>query len=71
MSLGETVCLGFCHTAAAVRDGDLVDAGPGVADRVAAGACAPAGEPDGESVLDEPVLLAPGSFAGLRHALAG
>ena len=38
VSLGATVCLGFCHTAAAVRDGDVVDAGPGVADRVAAGA---------------------------------
>ena len=35
-SLGETVCLGFCHTAAAVRDGDLVDAGEGVIDRVLA-----------------------------------
>ncbi len=70
VSLGATVCLGFCHTAAAVRDGDVVDAGPGVADRVAAGASEAAGEPAGGSVLDEPVLLAEGSFKGLRHALA-
>jgi len=25
-SLGETVCLGFCHSAPAFRDGDVVDA---------------------------------------------
>ena len=53
-----------------MRDGDVVDAGPGVADRVAAGASEAAGEPAGGSVLDEPVLLAEGSFQGLRHALA-
>ena len=68
-SLGETVCLGFCHTAAAVRDGDLVDAGEGVIDRVLAGACTEAAEPEGESMLEEPVLLASGSWAGLERAL--
>src|SRR5262245_50687837 len=25
LSFGETVCLGFCHTAGAIRDGELVD----------------------------------------------
>ena len=30
----ETVCLGFCHASPAVRDGDTIDAGPGVVDRV-------------------------------------
>ena len=68
VSLGQTVCLGFCHTAGAVRDGDLVDAGAGVVDRVLAGGMRQADEPEGESVLDEPVLLARGSYAGLRHA---
>src|SRR5215213_11454579 len=37
LSLGATVCLGFCHAAGAVREGDVVDAGPGVIDRVLAG----------------------------------
>ena len=68
VSLGATVCLGFCHTAAAVRDGDVVDAGPGVAERVAARRAARR-RPSrtSESVLDEPVLLAPGR---LRRASA-
>ncbi len=70
VSLGQTVCLGFCHTAGAVRDGDVVDAGAGVVDRVLAGAVRQAAEPDGATVLDEPVLLARGSFEGLRHARA-
>ena len=70
LSLGETVCLGFCHTASAVREGDLVDAGPDVVDRLAAGACTQAAEPGGASMLEEPVLLAPGSWAGLERALA-
>jgi NADH:ubiquinone oxidoreductase subunit F (NADH-binding)/NADH:ubiquinone oxidoreductase subunit E len=68
VSLGQTVCLGFCHTAGAVRDGDVVDAGADVVDRVLAGAVVHAREPEGRSVLDEPVLLARGSFEGLRHA---
>ncbi|HEU0023456.1 MAG TPA: NAD(P)H-dependent oxidoreductase subunit E, partial [Thermoleophilaceae bacterium] len=70
LSLGATVCLGFCHTAGAVRDGDVVDAGEGAVDRVLAGAARQADEPAGESVLDEPVLLARGAFEGLRHVLA-
>jgi NADH:ubiquinone oxidoreductase subunit F (NADH-binding)/NADH:ubiquinone oxidoreductase subunit E len=68
VSLGETVCLGFCHTAAAVREGDVVDAGPDVVDRVLAGGVRQAEEPESASVLDEPVLLRRGSFEGLRHA---
>ena len=68
-SLGETVCLGFCHTAAAVRDGDVIDAGPGVIDRVLDGACAEAPEPEGECMLEKPVLLAPGTWLGLERAL--
>jgi NADH:ubiquinone oxidoreductase subunit F (NADH-binding)/NADH:ubiquinone oxidoreductase subunit E len=70
VSLGETVCLGFCHTAGAVREGDVVDAGPDVVDRVLNGAVRQADEPEGGSVLDDPVLLRRGSFEGLRHALA-
>ena len=51
--------------AAAVRDGDVVDAGPGAVDRVAAGACARRPpSPTGGSVLDEPVLLARGTLRG-------
>ena len=46
VSLAETVCLGFCHSSPAVRDGDLIDAGPGVVDRVLAGECAQAAEPE-------------------------
>jgi NADH:ubiquinone oxidoreductase subunit F (NADH-binding)/NADH:ubiquinone oxidoreductase subunit E len=69
VSLGETVCLGFCHTAAAVREGDVVDAGPDVVDRLLAGGVRQAEEPAAESMLDEPVLLRPGTFDGLRHAL--
>jgi NADH:ubiquinone oxidoreductase subunit F (NADH-binding)/NADH:ubiquinone oxidoreductase subunit E len=70
LSLGATVCLGFCHSAGAVRDGDVVDAGEGAVDRLLAGSPVDAPEPDSASVLDEPVLLAPGTFAGLRRALA-
>ena len=69
VSLGETVCLGFCHTAAAVREGDVVDAGPDVVDRVLAGGLRQVEEPESGSVLDEPVLLRRGSFEGLRKAL--
>ena len=69
-SLGATVCLGFCHSAAAVRDGAVVDAGDGSVERLLAGEAAEAPEPESGSVLDEPVLLAPGRFDGLRRALA-
>jgi NADH:ubiquinone oxidoreductase subunit F (NADH-binding)/NADH:ubiquinone oxidoreductase subunit E len=68
VSLGETVCLGFCHTAAAVREGDVVDAGPDVIERVLNGAVRQADEPEGGSMLDEPVLLRRGDFEGLRRA---
>ena len=61
VSLAETVCLGFCHSSPAVRDGDVIDAGPGVVERVLAGECAQAAEPEWRSVLDEPVLTAPGT----------
>jgi NADH:ubiquinone oxidoreductase subunit F (NADH-binding)/NADH:ubiquinone oxidoreductase subunit E len=70
VSLAQTVCLGFCHTAAAVREGDVVDAGTGVVERALAGELRQAPEPEGESVLDEPVLLRRGDFAALRHARA-
>jgi NADH:ubiquinone oxidoreductase subunit F (NADH-binding)/NADH:ubiquinone oxidoreductase subunit E len=69
LSLAETVCLGFCHSSPAVRDGDVIDAGPGVVDRVLAGATVEATEPDWISVLDEPVLTRPGDWSGLRRAL--
>ena len=43
VSLAETVCLGFCHSSPAIRDGDVIDAGPGVVERVlAAGPSPPA-----------------------------
>jgi NADH:ubiquinone oxidoreductase subunit F (NADH-binding)/NADH:ubiquinone oxidoreductase subunit E len=70
VSVAQTYCLGFCHSAAAVRDGDVVDAGEGAVDRALAGTVRAAQEHSYESVLDAPVLLRPGSFAGLRHALA-
>ncbi len=69
LSLGPTVCLGFCHTAGALRDGDLVDAGPGAVERVASGSARAASEPAGESMLDEPVMFAPGDYEGLRGVL--
>src|SRR3984893_5055367 len=70
ISLAETVCLGFCHSSPAVRDGDIVDAGPGVIERVLDGAPRAAPEPPWRSVLEEPVLTRPGDWSGLRQALA-
>jgi len=70
VSLAETVCLGFCHSSPAVRDGDVIDAGPGMVERVLAGDCAQAAEPEWRSVFDEPVLTRPGDWSGLRRALA-
>jgi len=58
VSLAETVCLGFCHSAPAVRDGDVIDAGPGVIDRVLSGATRDAEEPAARSLLPEPALTA-------------
>ncbi|HKG03475.1 MAG TPA: NAD(P)H-dependent oxidoreductase subunit E [Conexibacter sp.] len=69
VSLAETVCLGFCHASPAVRDGDVIDAGPGVVERVLAGAARPAAEPEWESLLDEPVLTRAPDWSGLRRAL--
>ncbi|HZV74041.1 MAG TPA: NAD(P)H-dependent oxidoreductase subunit E [Conexibacter sp.] len=69
VSLAETVCLGFCHSSPAVRDGDVIDAGPGVVERVLAGACTAAEEPAWESTLPEPVLTRPGDWSGLRRVL--
>ena len=72
VSLAETVCLGFCHASPALRDGDVVDAGPGVVERVLAGTGRPAAEPTVGSVLPGgPQLLAAGhDWEGLRRALA-
>jgi NADH-quinone oxidoreductase subunit F len=69
-SLGETVCLGLCHSGPAFRDGDVVDAGEGALERVLAATTRPAEPPEPVSVVDEPVLLRPGDFSGLRHALS-
>ncbi|HEV7771778.1 MAG TPA: NAD(P)H-dependent oxidoreductase subunit E [Conexibacter sp.] len=69
VSLAETVCLGFCHASPAVRDGDVIDAGPGVVERVLAGTTQPAGEPAWESLLDEPVLTRTPDWSGLQRAL--
>jgi NADH:ubiquinone oxidoreductase subunit F (NADH-binding)/NADH:ubiquinone oxidoreductase subunit E len=69
-SLAETVCLGFCHSSPAVRDGDVVDAGPGVVERVLAGTTRAAAEPAWRSVLERPVLTTPGDWSGLAAALA-
>ena len=64
------MCLGFCHSSPAYRDGTVVDAGPGALERVASGAAEQAAEPEGRTMLDEPVLLGTGTFAGLRRALS-
>jgi NADH:ubiquinone oxidoreductase subunit F (NADH-binding)/NADH:ubiquinone oxidoreductase subunit E len=69
VSLGQTVCLGFCHTGAAVREGSVVDAGEGAPERAVSGALREAPEPTGTSMLDEPVLLHPGDWSGLERAL--
>ncbi|HYV14829.1 MAG TPA: NAD(P)H-dependent oxidoreductase subunit E [Conexibacter sp.] len=68
-SLAETVCLGFCHSSPAVRDGEVIDAGPGVVERVLAGTTAAAAEPEPVSLLEAPVLTRPGDWSGLAIAL--
>jgi NADH:ubiquinone oxidoreductase subunit F (NADH-binding)/NADH:ubiquinone oxidoreductase subunit E len=70
VSLAETVCLGFCHSSPAVREGDVVDAGPGAVERALGGSCRAAAEPEWVSLLPEPVLTRPGEWAGLRRAVA-
>src|SRR3954471_23615164 len=69
VSLAETVCLGYCHASPAVRDGDVIDAGPGAVERLLAGATRPAPEPLVHSVLPEPVLTRDTDWSGLRRAL--
>jgi NADH:ubiquinone oxidoreductase subunit F (NADH-binding)/NADH:ubiquinone oxidoreductase subunit E len=69
VSLAETVCLGFCHSSPAVRDGEVIDAGADVVARVLADDARPAPEPEWESLLAEPVLIRPGDWGGLRRAL--
>jgi NADH:ubiquinone oxidoreductase subunit F (NADH-binding)/NADH:ubiquinone oxidoreductase subunit E len=69
VSLAETVCLGFCHSSPAIRDGDTIDAGPDVVARALMGAVGQAEEPEWRSLLPEPVLTRPGDWSGLRHAL--
>jgi bidirectional [NiFe] hydrogenase diaphorase subunit len=69
VSLAETVCLGYCHASPAVRDGDVIDAGPGAVERLLAGTTQPAPEPLVHSVLPEPVLTKEGDWSGLRRAL--
>ena len=69
VSLVETVCLGFCHSSPAVRDGETIDAGPEMTTRVADDAARPAPEPAWRSLLPEPVLTDPGDWSGLRRAL--
>ena len=71
LSLAETVCLGFCHSSPAFRDGDVVDAGDGALERVLAGASADASEPEWASTLPEPVLITAGDWSGLERALSG
>jgi NADH:ubiquinone oxidoreductase subunit F (NADH-binding)/NADH:ubiquinone oxidoreductase subunit E len=69
LSLAETVCLGYCHAGPAVRDGDVIDAGPGAIERLLADACQPAPEPVFTSLLAEPVLTRPGDWSGYTQAL--
>jgi NADH:ubiquinone oxidoreductase subunit F (NADH-binding)/NADH:ubiquinone oxidoreductase subunit E len=69
LSLAETVCLGFCHSAPAVRDGDVVDAGPGVVGRVLAGTARPAGEPAMRAATPNPAIVGAPAWAGLDRAL--
>jgi NADH:ubiquinone oxidoreductase subunit F (NADH-binding)/NADH:ubiquinone oxidoreductase subunit E len=64
VSLAETVCLGYCHASPAVRDGDVIDAGPGAVERLLAGETRPAPEPHIESLLATPVLTRPGDWSG-------
>jgi NADH:ubiquinone oxidoreductase subunit F (NADH-binding)/NADH:ubiquinone oxidoreductase subunit E len=69
VSLAETVCLGFCHSSPAVRDGDVIDAGSDVVERVLSGGCRGAAEPEWISTLSEPVLTRPGDWSGLERAV--
>jgi NADH:ubiquinone oxidoreductase subunit F (NADH-binding)/NADH:ubiquinone oxidoreductase subunit E len=70
VSLAETVCLGFCHSSPAIRDGDVIDAGPDALARVLDGGALEAPEPEWQSLLAEPVLIQPADWSGLRRALS-
>jgi bidirectional [NiFe] hydrogenase diaphorase subunit len=72
VSVAETVCLGFCHSSPAVRDGEVIDAGPGVVERVLAGATVRAPEPAPRSLLAEPALVrtATPAWSALEQVLA-
>jgi NADH:ubiquinone oxidoreductase subunit F (NADH-binding)/NADH:ubiquinone oxidoreductase subunit E len=69
VSLAETVCLGFCHSSPAIRDGEVIDAGPDALARVLGGGAREAPEPEWQSLLPEPVLTRPADWSGLRRAL--
>jgi NADH:ubiquinone oxidoreductase subunit F (NADH-binding)/NADH:ubiquinone oxidoreductase subunit E len=69
VSLAETVCLGFCHSSPAIRDGEVIDAGPDAPARAIAGTTHAATEPEWESLLPEPALTRPPDWSGLRRAL--
>lgn len=69
MSLAETVCLGFCHSSPAIRDGDVIDAGAEAVARLLADDARPAAEPEWQSLFEVPVLTRPGDWSGLRRAL--
>ena len=71
ISLAETVCLGFCHSSPAFRDGDVIDAGAGALERVLAGETRAAAEPEwrqraGRAGADRARATGP----GLARALA-
>jgi NADH:ubiquinone oxidoreductase subunit F (NADH-binding)/NADH:ubiquinone oxidoreductase subunit E len=70
LSLAETVCLGYCHSSPAVRDGERIDAGPDVVTRVLNGDTRDAVEPDWVSLMSEPVMTRPGDWSGLRRTMA-
>ena len=70
VSLAETVCLGFCHSSPALREGDRVDAGAGVVERALGGSTGDAPEPAWQSTLTEPVLTERGRWLGLGRVLA-
>ena len=69
LSLAETVCLGFCHSSPAFRDGATIDAGPGALERVLAGEARTAPEPPARSILETAVLTDPGDWSGFRRAV--
>ena len=69
VSLAETVCLGFCHSSPAIRDGEIIDAGADAVARALAGTSTPAAEPEWRSLLATPVLTRPGDWSGLQRAL--